>query len=119
MIISSSVNAGNYLDDNLKKLKWNDIEVVWLEDDTFPTYNFTVYFHAGALTDSKSKEGETEFMFSELTSGTTRYAKKEILEALEFYGANYGSNVTHEYATYSVSGLVKDMTPTMMMVCHL
>jgi zinc protease len=119
MMISSSASAGNYLDDNLKKLKWNDIEVVWLEDDTFPTYNFTVYFHAGALTDSKTKEGETEFMFSELTSGTTRYAKKEILEALEFYGANYGSNVTHEYATYSVSGLVKDMTPTMMMVCHL
>jgi zinc protease len=119
LIISNSAFAGNYLDDNLKKLNWNDIEVVWLEDDTFPTYNFTVYFHAGALTDSKKKQGVTEFMFSELTSGTTRYTKKEILEALEFYGASYGSNVTHEYATYSVSGLVKDMTPTMMMVCHL
>jgi zinc protease len=119
IIISNCAYAGSYLDDNLKRLKWNDIEVVWLEDDTFPTYNFTVYFHAGALTDSKKKQGETQFMFSELTSGTTRYAKKEILEALEFYGASYGSNVTHEYATYSVSGLVKDMTPTMMMVCHL
>ncbi len=119
VVLSNYAFAGNYLDDNLKKLNWNGIEVVWLEDNTFPTYNFTAYFHAGALTDSKSKAGTTEFMFSELTSGTTRYTKKEILEALEFYGANYESNVTHEYATYSVSGLVKDITPTMMMVCHV
>lgn len=117
-IMSQSVYASNYLDDNLHKLSWNDIEVVWLEDDSYPTYNLTVYFHAGALTDDKNKLGTTEFMFNEVTSGTTRYSKKEILDVLEFYGASYGGNTTHEYSTYSVSGLVKDMEPTMKMICH-
>lgn len=119
ILLVQSVFAGTYLDDNLKTLTWNDIEVVWLEDDSFPTYNLSVYFYAGALTDDKNRYGETEFMFNEMNSGTTRYSKKEISDALEFFGASYGANVTHEYSTYSVSGLVKDLVPTMKMVCHV
>jgi zinc protease len=113
-----TVLGKNYLDDNLRRMKWNDIDVVWLEDDAFPTYSISVYFNAGALLDDKGKYGQTELAFKELTSGTTRYTRQEIVDALEFYGASYGANVTHEYTTFSVEGLVKDMLPTMKMLCH-
>lgn len=118
-LISFSSHAGNYLDNNLKKMNWNGVDVVWLEDNQYPTYTFNVYFHAGALQDREGKFGETELTLNQLTSGTKRYSQKEIVDSLEFYGAAFSSNVTHEYATYSVGGLVKDMIPTMKMVCHL
>lgn len=119
LLVCSNCFAGNYLDDNLKKLNWNGIDVVWLEDDSYPTYYVSVYFHAGALSDKKGKYGETELMFNQLTSGTTRYAtRQEIVDKLEFFGASYGANVTHEYSTYTVSGLAKDMLPITKMVCH-
>ena len=119
LLLIQSAFSATYLEENLKTLKWNDIEVVWLEDDTYPTYNLSVYFYAGALTDDAKDYGETEFMFNEMNSGTTRYTKKEIVDALEFFGTSYGANVTHEYSTYTVSGLVKDLVPTMKMVCHV
>ncbi|MCR9204297.1 MAG: hypothetical protein NXH75_06960, partial [Halobacteriovoraceae bacterium] len=37
------------------KLKWEDLEVVYLEDDRFPTYSLIVYFADGALKDGKVK----------------------------------------------------------------
>lgn len=111
--------AKNYLDENVSKYKWNDIEVVFLEDNQYPTYSLSVYFADGALGDAKSKEGMTEMMFGLLDSGTTRYTQKEILDSLEFYGMSKSFNVTHEYSTFSVSGLAKDAIPTMKMICHL
>lgn len=118
-LLISTANAKNYLDDNLKKMNWGGMDVIWLEDDSLPTYDVSVYFNEGALGDRKNLNGETELMFSQLTSGTHRFSQKEIVESLEFYGANYGSKVTHEYSTFSVSGLVKDFVPTMKMICHL
>lgn len=118
LIFVQSAFAKNYLDENLKIMKWNGIDVIWLEDDQYPTYNVSVYFHAGAVEDKKGKYGQTDLMFSQLTSGTTRYSKKQIVDSLEFYGASYGANVTHEYSTFTVAGLVKDMEPTMKMICH-
>ena len=44
---------------------------------------------------------------------------KEIKENLEFYGASFGGSVVHEYTTLSMSGLVKDMVPTLKQACHL
>ena len=119
VFISMYSHAGNYLDSNLKKMNWNGVEVVWLEDNQYPTYTFNVYFHAGALQDREDKLGEMEFALSELTAGTDQYSQKEIVDALEFYGSAFSANVTHEYSTYSVGGLVKDLVPTMKMVCHL
>lgn len=119
IIYSFGANAGNYLEDNLRNEKWNGIEVVWLEDNQYPTYSFNIYFEAGASQDDPKRLGETELAFNQLIAGTTRYKQKEILDALEFYGANYGASVTHEYTTYSVGGLVKDMIPTMKMICHM
>ena len=57
-IICANLFASNYLDENLKKYKWGDLEVVWLEDSTFPTYDITVYFNDGAL--SESSHGTTQ-----------------------------------------------------------
>ena len=111
--------AKNYIEENVKKLNWNGIDVVWLEDNHLPVYDITVYFGEGAIGDNKGQEGTTELMLTQLTSGTNRYTQKQILESLEFYGASYGSNTTHEYATMEVHGLVKDYIPTMKMMCHL
>ena len=118
ILFSQNLWATNYLDDNLNTMNWNGIDVVWLEDDQYPTYYLSVYFHAGAVEDAKGKAGQTDMMFNQLTSGTTRYSKQEIVNELEFFGASYGANVTHEYSTFSVNGLVKDMIPTMKMICH-
>lgn len=119
ILLTINAFAGNYLDDNLRKFNWNGIDVIWLEDNQYPTYTFNVYFDAGASLDDPRKLGETELAFNQLIAGTTRYKQKEILDALEFYGAGFGASVTHEYSTYSVGGLVKDMVPTMKMICHM
>ncbi|MBT4792286.1 MAG: insulinase family protein [Halobacteriovoraceae bacterium] len=118
-LLISIAQANNYLDENVKKLDWKGIDVVWLEDNALPTYDVSLYFNAGALGDGQNHAGLTELMFSELSSGTHRYTKKEIIESLEYLGVSYGSHVTHEYSTFSVGGLVKNMVPTMKMVCHL
>lgn len=115
----TSAQAKNYLDENLKKLTWNGIDIIWLEDSSLPTYDVSIYFNEGALGDRKQRAGETQLMFEQLTSGTHRYPQADIIEALEYFGASYGSRVTHEYSTFSVSGLVKDFAPTMKMICHL
>ncbi|MCO4752863.1 MAG: insulinase family protein [Bacteriovoracaceae bacterium] len=117
-IISFGANA-NYLEDNLRKETWNGVEVIWLEDDSYPVYDVSVYFHAGAYSDAPGKYGETQLAFDLLSTGTLRYKQKEILDSLEFYGASYQASVTHEFSSYNVSGLVKDAVPTMKMVCHM
>lgn len=109
----------NYLEDNLREENWGGVEVIWLEDDSFPLYDVSVYFQAGSFTDGPSKIGETELAFNLLTTGTTRYKQSEILDSLEFYGASYQASVTHEFSSYNVSGLVKDAVPTLKMVCHM
>lgn len=117
IILSLSAHAG--VEDKIKKLNWNGIDVIWLQDERFPTYTISIYFADGALSDEKGFEGETENMFSLLDSGTRRFSQKDIVDNLEFYGVGYGASVTHEYANYSISGLVKDIVPTVKKVCHL
>lgn len=119
VFFSSHVQAKNYLDENLRRLNWNGIDVVWLEDNSLPTYDVSIYFADGALGDQKGYAGLTELMFDQLSLGTNRYSQKEIVESLEYYGARYSSRVIHEYSTFSVSGLIKDIVPTMKMVCHM
>ena len=118
LILSQSA-AANYLDDNLRKLNWNGVEVVWIEDNQYPTYDVTVYFYDGALSDNSKRYGETELMLDQITAGTLRYTQKQIANHLEFFGASYGGSVTHEFSTYSISGLVKDIVPTVKKVCHI
>lgn len=117
MVSFSSLKAANL--DRINKLKWNDLDVVWLEDDRFPTYDIMIYFGDGSLSDANSQRGITNAMFSSLGTGTKRYTQKDIADVLEFFGVSHGGSVTHEYSSYSFSGLVKDIIPTAKMICHL
>ena len=119
LLLSPFSYAKNYLDENLQSYKWNGIDIVWMHDDTLPTYDVTFYFQEGALGDKPKLFGMTDLMFNQLTSGTKRYSQKQIVESLEFYGASYRSKVTHEFSLFNVGGLVKDFVPTMKMICHL
>lgn len=118
-LFSLPLFAAKYGADKIKKMKWGDLEVVWIQDERFPTYFVDVYFADGALSDASNEKGMTEAMFGMLTAGTRRYSQKDISDNLEFFGAGHGANVTHEYSNYSVSGLVKDSIPTMKKICHL
>lgn len=119
LLFSFPLLAEKYGADKIKKLKWGDLDVVWIQDDRFPTYGISVYFADGSLSDAPNEKGITSAMFSMLPSGTRRYSQKDISDNLEFYGAGYSGSVTHEYSTYSVGGLIKDSVPTMKKICHL
>lgn len=103
---------------SIQKYQWGDLEVVYIEDQRLPIYSMAVYFADGALSDGKNK-GLTQAAFSYLTLGTRRYSQKDIADNLEFFAVDHGASVTHESVTYSVSGLVKDIQPTVKMICHL
>lgn len=109
----------NYLDDNLRRETWEGIDIIWLEDNSFPTYDISVLFEGGAFDDPKGKEGVTSLALNLIDLGTNRYDQAHIVDTLDFFGASYGASAVHEYATFNVSGLVKDLIPTMKMVCHM
>lgn len=110
---------GSDIGKNIKHLNWNGIEVVYLEDNRFPTFDFTLYFSDGALGDGKYDKGLTYHTLNLLDAGTEKLTQKEILEQLEFYGTEFNVDVTHEFSTLSVSGLTKDLDTTMTQICSL
>lgn len=103
---------------DVERLNWDGIEVTWIKDNRFPTYNLTIYFADGAIADG-SKYGLVDQMFDMILAGTNRFTRQEIADNLEYFGVNTSSNVVHEYSSFSVSGLSKDLIPTMKKVCHL
>jgi zinc protease len=115
----NSYSLSAFETNEIEKLKWGNVEVIWVKDNRFPTYTVSMYFADGALSDSPSLMGTTEAMFHLLKSGTRRFSHKNIVDNLEFYGASPSAYVTHEFSSYSVSGLVKDIIPTMKKICHL
>jgi len=117
-IISSTAMAKDYGRDQIKKLSWGGVDVLWLKDDRFPTYSISVYFADGALGDGSVK-GSTSAALGLIKSGTRRYGQKEISDTLDFFAAGVDTNVNHEYSRLEISGLVKDIVPTMKKVCHL
>ncbi len=112
-----SVSA-NELVDKIEKFKWENIDVTYIQDDKFPTYNVTIFFADGAIKDGRTK-GVTKMMFDLLESGTNRFSLNEIADNLEFYGVSTSSNVTHEFSSYSYNGLAKDIIPTTKKICHI
>lgn len=113
----STANASAPL--KTEKLLWGNLDVTFVEDERLPLYSVQFYFADGAVSEPASRAGETKMTFDLLTSGTRRFNQKEISDNLEFYGAGFGFDVTHEYVIGSVSGLSKDIVPTMKQVCHL
>jgi len=113
------LNSALAVDYPVEKSQWGNLEVVWLEDDRYPTYTISVYFADGALSDEKGKAGETSSMFDLLTHGTRRFSEGQISDVLDYYGVSYGSNVVHEYSTFTFAGLIKDLVPTSKLFCHI
>lgn len=122
LMISTNVFAAEKplsIEDNIKKLNWNGIEVVYIEDNRFPTYDLTIYFADGALSEQKGQSGLTIHSFNLMDSGTDKLSQKEILDQLEFLGTDFGADVTHEFTTVTVSGLTKDLKTSMTQICSL
>lgn len=119
LFITFSISLDVQGQENIKRYDWDGMEVVWLQDERFPTYALSIYFADGALADHPQRRGETAATLNLLTAGTRRFDQRAIAENLEFYGASYSPYVTHEYSTYSISGLTKDLIPTVKKICHL
>ncbi len=118
LIVFSTEVTASFAPD-YKTYNWGGLDIIYVKDERLPTYSVSFYFADGALSDQKGKEGETELMFNLLTSGTRSFSQKEINDNLEYYGAKYGHSLTHEFSTYSVSGLLKDIVPTVKQICHV
>ncbi|OUR97033.1 hypothetical protein A9Q84_11920 [Halobacteriovorax marinus] len=119
LIIGLQTNVFGFGKDRIKKFDWNGIEVTYLEDNRFPIYQAMIHFSDGSLSDHPKRRGETSMMFDLIDSGTRRYSQKDISDNLEFFGTSWGAYVTHESTVFEVSGLAKDLTPTMKKICHL
>lgn len=118
LMLLVSVVAKASIESPIQHLDWNGLEVVWLEDERLPLYNIVVYYGDGALSDSSKSYGETSMALEYVDLGTNRFTHKQITDHLDFYGIDYGHLVNHEYSTYSISGPIKDMAPTLKMVCN-
>ena len=119
-LITFSSKLVAFDESQIQKFNWNGIDVIYLKDDRFPTYNVSFYFADGAIKDvDYGVLGITSAAFSLMTSGTIRYNQKDISDNLEYFGASYGATVFHEQSFYNVSGLVKDVVPTMKKICHI
>jgi zinc protease len=114
----SNAFAISDVEKSIKHLDWSGIDVIYLEDNRFPTYDMVMYFADGALSDG-SHPGETQHAFNLADAGTTKYSQKEILDQLEFLGTDFSAEVTHEYSTLSLTGLSKDLNTAMSQVCHV
>lgn len=103
--------------DSVKRLKWGDLDVVWIENNKFPKFTASIYFQEGALNDPFP--GVTQATFDQISAGTSKESQKELAEYFDFYGANLKHSVTHEYSIMSVQALTRDIRPVMGKVCEL
>lgn len=121
-LFASSVFAKESFLDSVKRTEWDigkdqEMDVVWIEDDKFPKFTASFYFHDGGLNDSIP--GVTQTTFDLLTAGTSKENQREIAEFFDFYGVNLRHSVTHEYSVLTIQALTKDIKPVMGKVCEL
>ncbi len=120
LIAPAFVDASFDIQKNIQKLDWNGIEVTYLEDSRFPTFDMAIYFADGAISDLDSGVGgETEAAFSMTMLGTKKFSREVLSEKFEYFGASSDINVTHEYATITLSGLAKDLAPLTKLTCEI
>lgn len=106
----------SFLDD-VKRLSWGDLDVVWVEDEKFPRFTASLYLEDGAIKDKTP--GITQATFDQFTSGTSKETQRQIAEFFDFYGANLKHSVTHEYSVMSVQALTRDIAPVMGKFCEI
>lgn len=115
-LINSAFASETFLN-SVSRLKWGDLDVVWIRDDKFPRFTASIYFQDGALNDPIT--GITQVAFDQLSSGTSKENQRELSEFFDFYGANIRSSVTHEYSVLSLQALTKDIDPVFSKVCEI
>lgn len=115
--VTLNVFADSSFLDDVKRLKWNDLEVVWIEDAKFPRFTVSLYLEDGALKDKTP--GVTQATFDQFTAGTSKENQRQIAEFFDFYGANLKHSVTHEYSVMSVQALTRDIAPVMGKFCEI
>ena len=49
LLLISLTSFANYLDDNLKKDNWEGVEIIWLVDNSFPTYDISIFFEGNYI----------------------------------------------------------------------
>ncbi len=103
--------------DSVKRTKWGDLDVVWVQDDKFPRFTASLYLEDGALKDKSP--GITQGTFDQFTAGTSKETQRQISEFFDFYGANLKHSVTHEYSVMSVQALTRDIAPVMGKFCEI
>jgi zinc protease len=118
-LISVNTFAAAKIEDSIKRLNWNGIDVVYIEDARFPTYDMLLYFADGALADEPGRKGLTSHAFNLMDAGTPKLSQKEILDQFEFTGTEFTADVTHELTTVAMSGLSKDINSSMAQACSL
>lgn len=116
LTISSAMAKDSFLD-SVSRMKWNDLDVVWIEDDKFPKFTASIYFQDGALNDAVP--GVTQAAFDQMSAGTSKESQRQLAEFFDFYGANLRHSVTHEYSVFSVQALTRDIEPVMGKVCEM
>jgi zinc protease len=115
-IATQAIAAPSFLD-SVKRMKWGDLDVVWVQDDKFPRFTASLYLEDGALKDKTP--GITQATFDEFTAGTSKETQRQIAEFFDFYGANLKHSVTHEYSVMSVQALTRDIAPVMGKFCEI
>lgn len=111
--------ASDSMAKQIKKFNWNGMEVVYLKDNRFPVYNIGIYFADGSLGESDKEKGLTNYAFNLIDSGTKDLTQAQILEKLEFLATTAGANVTHEYTSFNISGLTKDIDESIPFICKV
>lgn len=117
LLVSSQALAAPSFLDNVKRMTWGDLDVVWVEDEKFPRFTASVYLEDGALKDKTP--GITQATFDQFTAGTSKETQRQIAEFFDFYGANLKNSVTHEYSVMSVQALTRDIAPVMGKFCEI
>jgi zinc protease len=117
-ILSGLAYSSNDIASSIKKYNYEGLELIFIPDNRFPTYDLVIYFADGALSDGKNN-GSTEHSFNLIDAGTKNMSQKEIFEKIEFLGTDLDVDVTHEYSTVSISGLSKDYSQAVTDVCRL
>jgi hypothetical protein len=116
LIVTLPTFGSSFLDSVVRE-KWGELDVVWIEDSKFPRFTAVFHFQDGSL--SEGIPGLTQGAFDQMTSGTSKESQREIAEFFDFYGANIRSSVTHEYSTFTIQALTKDLHPVMSKVCSI
>jgi zinc protease len=118
LLLTFNLLANSSMKAQIKKLNWNGVEVIYLEDNRFPTYDIAVYFADGALSDGDHR-GASAHALNFVTLGTSKLTQQEIQERYEFVGAGLNFEVTHEYSKMSLFGLTKDLEQTLKDTCMI